>query len=692
MRCTHCGADVEVASALSLVVTCGHCNTLLLRTDVEPEDLGRVALPVQLATRFQRGTEGTYNGVPFTVRGRLQLDHGAGPWNEWAAERADGEWLWIAEAQGELYVFGEAPLTGEAADAARGAAARFPRDLEALHESDLRAGAQLRLGTQTWLVCEVGRGTVLTCDGELPVRPPVGTQTRYVDLGRGERSVATLDLTRAEPELLTGKRVTVDELGLDPATQPEAAATRIEAIRVRCPECDGELVIHDPAHALRVACEHCHAILAPEDGRGAAGAETPPPRRRKGGGVQGLMAGAPKAGPAAGAPKGSAAAGQRLFALLEAQAKVQPRSPIALGTQGTLRGESVTVIGAMQRRVRAGGTWYPWRELLLRRDDGGYWWLVESAGHWALARPIAPAAIEATAAEARLGQVTFRHFTGGKAEVHWVLGEFYWRVGSGDMSTVADYVDPKRARGVSVERTPTELACTSLEHLAGSEVSAAFDLNGALPEPVGVGMLQPNPSRPREAWNVALATLCALIMLRVVFGAMHANEVVYDQDLGPAPATTDAETIDLTEPFELRQARANVRIELTSPGIAQGWLGLTGALVDERTGVVTTFATEAQRYSGVSGGESWSEGRGKGTTLVGSVPSGLYRMRLAVQGYDSGLGRNYHVRVTSQVPRTLWAFLMSLPVALFALVATIRWARFEALRWRDSDHPWGESE
>lgn len=652
LRCAHCGADVEVASGASLVVTCGHCDTLLLRTDVEPVDLGRVAQPAPLASQFQCGTSGVYRGAPFVVRGFLQLDHGAGPWNEWAAERANGEWIWIAEAQGELLVFEEAPLTAEVAQALAKLATQFPADLTGIGKHEVGAGRRVSLGPESWLVTEVGEGEVLTCRGELPVRPALGSRTRYIDLGAGADAVATVDLTRAEPELLVGRRVGLAELALDEETRPDVTPERVEALRLRCPQCGGELVVRDPQHALRIACLHCHHLLERSARPDAA----------------------------------------RLYAVLEAQESVRPKSPLPLGKAGRLRGEDVIVLGALERRVRAEGEWYPWREVLLRnRRSGAYSWIVESDGHWLLATPVPPAAIHVYDEKATYAGVRYKDFTGGAAEVHWVVGEFYWRVARGDQVQTADYVHVASQRGLSIERTPTEITSSRLEGLTPEEVRDAFDLKQPLPTPRGVGMLQRNPRRPGVIWRVALGVCAALVVLRIAFGALHAQSVVYDAELGPTPNAPNAETVDFSDPFDLSAGRGNVRVELRAPQLAHGWIGLTGALVDLDSGRVTTFGTEAQRYSGFSGGENWSEGNGRGTTWIGGVPRGRYRLRLAAQGYDDGLNARYRVRVTNQVPRTLWLLLFMLPLPLLALCSSIAWLHFESLRWQNSDHPWTES-
>ena len=82
MRCSNCGKDVEITSPGTVTVTCAHCGSLCLRGDVNLQTLGEVALPAPLASRFQIGTEGIYDRRRFVVRGQIQLDHGAGFWNE----------------------------------------------------------------------------------------------------------------------------------------------------------------------------------------------------------------------------------------------------------------------------------------------------------------------------------------------------------------------------------------------------------------------------------------------------------------------------------------------------------------------------------------------------------------------------------------------------------------------------------
>ena len=57
------------------------------------------------------GLEGDYEGAPpFRLIGRLQLDYGAGTWDEWLMAFTDGTWAWLSEAQGRFHYMGQAAL------------------------------------------------------------------------------------------------------------------------------------------------------------------------------------------------------------------------------------------------------------------------------------------------------------------------------------------------------------------------------------------------------------------------------------------------------------------------------------------------------------------------------------------------------------------------------------------------------
>ncbi len=625
-RCGNCGADSEIAGVGVKTVICGFCNWSSLRSESGAEAMGEVSQVTPLASNLQIGTTGSYAGRQFEVRGQIQLDHGAGLWNEWAVQDGGGLWFWIAEAQGEILVFEEE----EAPDGLR------PKDLQLMDPVSLGPKGK-------FIVTELGKGTVVTARGELPVAIEAGEITDYADLQRGADEFATLDWTRGDIEVFVGRRVPLSSLGLDPASQPEHQPHRIEARRLDCANCGADLTVRDPERALRLGCESCGSLLDVD------GHET------------------------------------RVL-IKDEQSKAKLALP--LGSTAEIEGLSLTILGAMERGVKYEGRWYPWREYLCRTPEGAYRWVVENNGHWMLSSPSAVSAFQRSGGRLRMDGKTYKHFSGGKAVVRWVVGEFYWRVKVGDEAETDDYVAGSRM--LSTERSSGEAAASIGMHVERGDIGKAFGV-ASLPRAKGVGPIQPNRMGARETWGLFAVAAIALLAMLVMRGVSADSSLVHDSGHGPIPSPAGTELVAFTDPFELTGDQANVEVQLSAPGIDQGWVGLSGALVEMDSGEVTTFATEAQRYSGVSGGESWSEGNRKGSTILGSIPAGQYRMRLAFTGFDKGCGSSVEVQVKRDVPRpsyALFAFLALLIPAIFVQVLSIK---MEAARWADSDHPWGES-
>ena len=64
---------------------CESCNYASYRTDVKLELIGKVAQVAPIESALALHARGKIEGVAFEVVGQVQLDHGAGPWNEFCA-------------------------------------------------------------------------------------------------------------------------------------------------------------------------------------------------------------------------------------------------------------------------------------------------------------------------------------------------------------------------------------------------------------------------------------------------------------------------------------------------------------------------------------------------------------------------------------------------------------------------------
>ena len=164
-----------------------------------------------------------------------------------------------------------------------------------------------------------------------------------------------------------------------------------------------------------------------------------------------------------------------------------------------------------------------------------------------------------------------------------------------------------------------------------------------------------------------------------------------NETFGPIPGgNPKLEGVSLTQPFDLTGKPGNLVIRMDVPGLVNGWVGLDGWLINLESGEVTWFGISAEHYKGVSGGESWSEGRDHGEAWLGPVPPGRYRLRLAPVGYQRGIGRHYRITARSKVPRPLYVFLAVLFLVLIPGCVSILYLITEGRRWKESDHPWSQ--
>ncbi|MEQ1893308.1 MAG: DUF4178 domain-containing protein, partial [Planctomycetota bacterium] len=489
-----------------------------------------------------------------------------------------------------------------------------------------------------FVVSEIGEGTVLAAAGELPIALTPGAKTRYADLSR-PGGFATLDWTRTPVEVFLGRAVTLAELALDARTTPAKKPKRATGERVTCKNCGAAIALLDPQHAVTVACPACAALV---DSRSAH-----------------LVA-------------------------RQAQGKLAVPA-IRLGLSTRFRAKDVQVLGCLRRGVRFEGRLFPWNEYLLRDSEGEYSWLVENNGHWLHARPLEPGAVKLGPRYANHRGVSFKHFDGGKAEVLSVLGEFYWEVRVGNKVDVADYVQGTEM--ISSERDGKELAVSHSTHVPGEEVAAAFQCK--LPPRKGVGSVQPNPHPMESTWILFLGALGLLLLLHLAY-RMRCDDTELATLYVTTPMTASEARVDFSEPFEILDRHENLHVELSVPSVDNGWVGVEGALVNELDGAVRVFALEAERYSGVSGGESWSEGSRSDDAWLGPLARGRYRLRFSTTGFEDGLDQKARLRIVRDEPRLAyfgWAalllFLVPLATSLLALI-------FERKRWESSAHPWGE--
>ncbi|HVY46124.1 MAG TPA: DUF4178 domain-containing protein, partial [Minicystis sp.] len=357
-------------------------------------------------------------GEPFAVEGRVQLDRAGAPGAPWQETLISfpesGRWAWVAAAQGRWYATSEVPLP--------------PGGVP--HWRSLRPGRVIDLGQYgSFTVAEVGQRRVISAEGELPNVAAPGQVTRFADVGGPNGAFGTIDYgddQKIPVALYLGRQIDPAVMQLDSGAPVEAAQAKVEALA--CPNCGGNLPIVAPGTTERVVCRYCG--MTSDLNQGALVALKPAPK--------------------------------------------PPFSPaIPLGAEGTLRGTRTICIGFTVRGCTVEGERYRWREYLLYAGERvGYLWLMEEDGAWQYVTPIPPGAVQADGRTARLHDRTYRLKQSVRAEIEYVVGEFYWKVEIGEAVRATDYEGPGGI--VSVEEDENEVVTSFCERISPRELEQAF--------------------------------------------------------------------------------------------------------------------------------------------------------------------------------------------------------------------------
>ncbi|MFZ4535001.1 DUF4178 domain-containing protein [Propionivibrio sp.] len=629
-NCPSCGAPVSFRSAASVYAVCEFCRSTLLRDGEDLKNLGRMADLLDDPTLIQIGSEGTFRGLHFGVIGRIQLKHEAGLWNEWHIIFDDARSAWLSEAGGEFVVSTLVPVS---------------ETLPAFES--LKPEMPVSIAGRSFTVTDLESARCISGQGELPFKVEAGYDVNAADLRSSDRFV-TIDYSETPPLVFVGYQATFDELKLanlkDERTLSAGGVPTIKARAFNCPHCASPLSVHSGA-IESVACDSCGSIIGVENEN------------------------------------------VRLLASAAQSMRVVPWLP--LGSKGNLHDVEWEAIGFMRRSTRSGGVDYAWSEYLLFNAEQGFAWLTEYQGHWNYARTLSsPPAVSRGQASFKRKDSEFKLFSSGKAEVTYVVGEFYWRVAVGESCLVEDYICPPLM--LSREVTDKEASWSESDYLEPEALCAAFKIKATAPARIGVFANQPNPLIERHRgvfslfWKLALAA--TVVQLAFVF--IFASHLVLKQQLVLSPFNEEATLT--TQEFTLPSRAKSLRVR-HSTDVENNWVDITTTLVEKKTGEAYQGAQEVSYYRGVDDGESWSEGNKDDAIAFKDIPPGTYYLTIE---YELGKDRVDAVADTVAVVRNpvTWSNYVFVMIFLVLFPLYSRWRRsaFEAKRWNESDLGGGE--
>lgn len=183
------------------MTTCSFCQSMVVRRDMNLEDLGKNSAVIEDMSVIQLGTRGVYNKTSFQVLGRVQLQWDGGYWNEWFVDFENGSTAWLAEAQGSLMITFIDPRFK-----------KFPR------RQDFKVGQSLQMSNLRYYhIKDIRTATIKSTMGEIPHLLKPGQERTIIDLSSEEGGFASLDYDtsdRTEPICYLGTWETVQTLKL----------------------------------------------------------------------------------------------------------------------------------------------------------------------------------------------------------------------------------------------------------------------------------------------------------------------------------------------------------------------------------------------------------------------------------------------------------------------------------------------
>lgn len=356
-------------------------------------------------------------------------------------------------------------------------------------------------------------------------------------------------------------------------------AAPAQAVRaLTCPSCGGTISLRAAGYTVTVACQYCGSIL-----------DVANPDVR----------------------------------LIQEFHEAAGHLVIPLGTRGTLRGVEWEVIGYVRRSE---GGLYPWEEFLLFNPYHGYRWLVSNGRGWSYGETLTRAPDWAAGGLVLDGLSFEAFFVNGRAQVDYVLGEFYWRVQVGEQVETDDYVRPGFM--LSREANAQEVAWTLSAWLRPEEISEAFGVTPPYkPWPPLPHQPSPYAKTLKTGFKFALGAAVFLLLLTAVFSGgatllrgsvpVALDGVERSRTLGP---------IEVTRPYQL------VSIRALAPSLENGWVDLDYALVNRETQASYEAYGVAERYSGSDSDGPWTEGSRGAMIKLAAVPRGTYDLVVDYSG------------------------------------------------------------
>ena len=401
-----------------------------------------------------------------------------------------------------------------------------------------------------------------------------------------------------------------------------------------CPSCGGTVELRAIGLSVTAACGSCHALIDVNDER------------------------------------------YRLIAKVK-NAESIPNLP--LGSRGQFGHGLYEVIGYLERSEGL----YAWGEYLLFNPYLGFRWLTEVEGHWTFVTMIRDDLVPSNGQSSVFyeGRDYYR-YNKGKAQVDYVLGEFYWRIKVGEEVKGTDFICPPFM--LSVEESDDETVWSHGVYVPVAEISHAFGVSN-LPAPRGAGANQPAPFSASigSVWKVAMGALFLIVAIAAFMGFARPTTEVYS---GTASATVVSnKQTNVLGSFHIPGNNGELSID-TSAQLNNSWIEVNYSLVNKETNESYDFTEALEYYWGSDSDGNWSEGTWSNNDDLSAVPGGDYDLVADIAYGDTKTPPSFTFNVRRN-SHSFQPFLIAIALTLiYPIFLTLLRLGFERSRCSNSDY------
>ncbi|WP_324671185.1 DUF4178 domain-containing protein [Hymenobacter sp. GOD-10R] len=369
--------------------------------------------------------------------------------------------------------------------------------------------------------------------------------------------------------------------------------------------------------------------------------------------------------------------------------------PLPLGSKGVLHGEEYRIVGFMVRKeARTPARWAEY--MLFHSKTASYAQLSVFEGHWMFIKP-AERSYKVNQADSRRAYVeaeddTYMLYNRYSPRVLFAIGEFDWNIREDEELSVHEFVAAPYM--LVEERKPNKLIdWYKAEHMKAEQVALAFGVDKyALPDPIGVGAIEPAPGQ--KTWptlrNFTLFLALIVVATQLLLLGLKPERQVLSQQFHsrldaslPATATAGGEAVIVSTSFQV-DGPAAISVQLRS-ALDNQWLELPVSVINEKTGQSYEFSKALEYYHGYEGGESWSEGSQEQEATLGKIPTGRYHLNIYPTS-EVGLDLPIYLTVSQQSSLHSNAILLLLALLIYPGIQYWRRSYHEQQRWENSDY------